>query len=71
MKKKRTTKNKGKLYKSDAFAAIHETAIGMYDAGVIDKKTMRRFDRACLTPMRVFTGAEILSRSGLCASAKT
>ena len=31
----------------------------MYDAGVIDKKTMRSFDRACLTPIRVFTGAEI------------
>ena len=57
--KKRITKRKGNLYKSDAFAAIHETAIGMYDAGVIDKKMMRDFDRACLTPIRDFTGAEI------------
>ena len=59
MKKNRTTKDKNNLYKSDAFAAIHETAVGMYDVGVIDKKTMRSFDRACLTPIRDFTGAEI------------
>ena len=59
MNKKQTNKRKGKLYKSDAFAAIHETAIGMYEAGVIDKKTMRSFDCASLTPIRDFTGAEI------------
>ena len=59
MNRKQTTKRKGKLYKSDAFAAIHETAIGMYDAGIIDKKTMRSFDRSCLTPIHDFTGAEI------------
>ena len=35
-------------YRSEAFAAIHETMGGMYDAGVIDKKTMREFDEACL-----------------------
>ena len=33
-----------KTYKSDAFAAIHETVSDMYAAGVVDKKTMRRFD---------------------------
>lgn len=46
-------------YKSDAFAAIHETAVGMYDAGVIDKKTMRSFDESCLTQIHDFTGEEI------------
>lgn len=39
---------KAKKYKSDAFAAIHETAAGMRDAGVIDKTTMRSFDETCL-----------------------
>ncbi|NDE91035.1 MAG: DNA-binding transcriptional regulator [Alphaproteobacteria bacterium] len=50
---------KAKTYKSDAFAAIHETARGLYDAKVIDKKTMRSFDRSCLTPIHAFTGKEI------------
>ena len=26
-------------YKSDAFAAIHETVSGMFEAGTIDKRT--------------------------------
>ena len=50
---------KTKTYKSNAFAAIHETATGMYDAGVLDKKTMRSFDHSCLTPVHDFTGDEI------------
>ena len=50
---------KKKTYKSDALAAIHETASGYYDAGVIDKQTMRRFDESCLTPVHEFTAKEI------------
>jgi putative transcriptional regulator len=50
---------KTKTYKSDAFAAIHETAAGMYDAGVIDKQTMRSFDHSCLTPIHDFTPEQI------------
>ena len=46
-------------YKSDAFAAIHETASGMFEAGVIDKQTMRRFDESCLTPVHEFSSDEI------------
>ena len=41
-----------KKYRSDAMAAIHETMADLHDGGVIDKKTMRRFDVACLTPIR-------------------
>ena len=33
-------------------AAIHETMQALRDVGAIDKKTMRRFDVACLTPIR-------------------
>ena len=51
--------NKVKTYKSDAFAAIHETMSGIYDAGVIDKKTMRQFDEACLTPIHALSANEI------------
>ena len=58
MKKKRVM-NRGRTYKSNAFAAIHETAVGMYEAGAIDQKTMRSFDRSCLTTIRSFSGSEI------------
>lgn len=50
---------RNKTYKSKASAAIHETAAGLYDAGMIDKRTMREFDSGCLTPVRKFTAAEI------------
>ena len=50
---------KNKTYKSDAFAAIHETVSDYYTAGVIDKQTMRRFDESCLTPVHKFTAEEI------------
>jgi putative transcriptional regulator len=35
-------------FKSDAFAAIHSTAQGLYRAEAIDKTTMREFDECCL-----------------------
>lgn len=46
-------------YRSDAMAAIHETMEGLHEAGVVDKQTMRRFDEACLTPVRALTPEEI------------
>jgi putative transcriptional regulator len=50
---------KKRIYKSDALAAIHETVSDYYAAGVIDKRTMRRFDESCLTPVHKFTANEI------------
>lgn len=41
-----------KAYRSEAAAAIHETAAGLFDAGVIDKQTVRDFDETCLTYVR-------------------
>lgn len=41
-----------KKYRSEAFAAIHETMEALHDVGAIDKRTMRDFDVACLTPVR-------------------
>jgi len=32
--------------------SIHETAEGLHTVGVMDKKTMRKFDTMCLTPVR-------------------
>lgn len=48
-----------KQYRSRVMASIHETAEGLHAAGVMDKQTMRRFDEACLTPVRPLTPAEI------------
>ena len=48
-----------KKYKSDAMAAIHEMMEDLHVGGVIDKQTMRRFDDACLTPIRPLKPEEI------------
>lgn len=39
-----------KKYRSEAYAAIHETMEALHEVGVIDKQTMREFDESCLTP---------------------
>ena len=46
-------------YKSDALAAVHETASGLAEAGVTAKRTMRAFDEICLTPVEDMTPKEI------------
>ncbi len=48
-----------KQYRSPVMASIHETAEGLHAAGVMDKQTMRRFDEACLTPVRPLAPGEI------------
>lgn len=48
-----------KTYRSDAFAAIHETASDLHDAGVLDKQTLRKFDTLALTPVRPLSAQEI------------
>ena len=50
-----------KRYKSDAFAAIHETMEALQEIGAIDKQTMREFDETCLTPVRALSPEEIKS----------
>ncbi len=50
---------KSKKYRSDAMAAIHEMMTDLHGGGVIDKRTMRRFDEACLTPIRPLKPREI------------
>ena len=48
-----------KTYRSDALAAIHETASDLHDAGVMAKRTLREFDEFCLTPVRPLAAADI------------
>ena len=50
-----------KKYRSDGFAAIHETMEALHEVGSIDKQTMRQFDEACLNPVLVMSPDEIKS----------
>ncbi|MBF0356500.1 MAG: DNA-binding transcriptional regulator [Alphaproteobacteria bacterium] len=50
-----------KQYRSDALAAIHETAQGLHDAGLMKKHTMKAFDEMCLTPVEKLSPDEIRS----------
>lgn len=47
--------NGTKTYKSDVSASIHELAQALHSIGAIDKKTLRRFDESCLTPIHSFS----------------
>lgn len=49
--KKKTKKSKNKFEYLSPLEAIHESAHGLYDAGVIDATTMREFDVLCLPPV--------------------
>lgn len=48
-----------KTYKSEALAAIHETASDLHEIGLLSKQTMKRFDQSCLTPVKKLTPQEI------------
>lgn len=57
-----------KKYKSNAMAALHETAQGLHDIGLLDAVTMREFDKSCLTPIKKLSPVEIVetrSRTGV------
>ena len=48
-----------KKYRSDAFAAIHETMEALHEAGAVNKQTMREFNAACLTPVEELSPEDI------------
>ena len=48
-----------KQYRSRMMAAIHETAEDLHAAGLLDKRTIRQFDEACLTPVMPLRPHEI------------
>lgn len=45
--------------KSAILEAVHETATGLYKAGVMDRGTLREFDRLCLPPVEPLEPAQI------------
>ena len=49
----------GKTYQSAALAAVHEVALGLAEAGTMDKRRLRGFDVFCLTPVEPFSPEEI------------
>ena len=48
-----------KRSKSKVLASIHETATGLHEAGVMDKRTMKEFDDMCLTPVKSLSPDQI------------
>ena len=46
-------------YGSEVLASVHETALGMAEAGVISKRTMKAFDEMCLTPVEEMAPEDI------------
>jgi putative transcriptional regulator len=46
-------------YKSDVFRSVHRAASDLADIGVVDKTTMREFDRMCLTKAAKLSAREI------------
>lgn len=46
-------------YRSEAFAAIHQTMEALHEIGVVNKQTMREFDDTCLTPILTLSPEEI------------
>jgi putative transcriptional regulator len=38
---------------------VHETAAGLREAGIIDRRSMKTFDDLCLTPVEPMTPAQI------------
>ena len=53
------TKHPRRRYRSEAFAAIHETAEAMHRVGGISKVTMREFDESCLESVETIKPAQI------------
>ena len=41
------------------FDTVHKTARGLRDAGLMDTKTMRKFDVLCLPKIKEYTAAQI------------
>jgi len=46
-------------YRTGALAAVHETARGLHEAGVMDRRTIKAFDAMCLTPVKALSATQI------------
>ncbi|MDD5749137.1 MAG: DNA-binding transcriptional regulator [Actinomycetota bacterium] len=50
-----------KRYQSNAHAALHESMQDLHEIGLVDKKTMRKFDSSCLTAVGDMEPDEIVA----------
>jgi putative transcriptional regulator len=48
-----------KRYGNEALAAVHEVALGLVEAGAMDKHRLRDFDALCLTQVEPLSPTEI------------
>ena len=48
-----------KQYKSGILAVVYETALGLHEAGILNKVTMKTFDEMCLTLVEALTPEQI------------
>ncbi len=48
-----------KQYGSEVLASVHETVLGMTEAGVTSKRKMNEFDEMCLTPLEEMAPEDI------------
>ena len=48
-----------KKYRSDISAAVHESMQDLHEIGLVDAKTMRHFDKTCLTNVEPLSPEEI------------
>ena len=46
-------------HESEVLASVHEAALGLAEAGLMSKQTMRKFDEMCLTPVKEMTPEDI------------
>ncbi len=46
-------------YESEVLASVLEAALGLAEAGLMSKRTMRKFDEMCLTPVKEMTPEDI------------
>ena len=54
-----------KKYHSKVLGTMHRMIADMHEVGVVDKTTMREFDRMCLTVAEPMTPAEIRESTGV------
>jgi putative transcriptional regulator len=50
-----------KTYKSKVLASVHEAMADAHEVGIVDKKTMREFDDACLTMVEKLSPDQIVA----------
>jgi putative transcriptional regulator len=48
-------------YRSEALRSVHVTVEGLHRIGLVDKKTMRRFDVSCLTTVEEMGPKDIVA----------